>query len=97
MDDSITNSEAIFNLINNGFYYLCPTNTPGIYWVRSVAGNWVKISAKPMRFDALKADFDKFIASGKISTELEVKNDNTNQIVIEPVPPNEGATIELKP
>lgn len=100
MDDIITNAEAIFDFINNGFFYFCPTKIPGLYWVRSVAGNWAKVKAKPMDFYSVLADFNKFIADGKTATELEVKNDNTDQVIVEVVkiaPPDEAVKLEDLP
>lgn len=79
----IINSEPILNFINHGFIYLCVADD-GSYWIRSVAGKWAKLTAKPMDFASLEEDFNNFVKN-KTATEVEVKADNTDQIVIEPI------------
>ena len=80
----IVNSTPLINLINNGFVYLCQDDT-GAYWMRSVAGKWAQVVAKPVGTDDLDADFQTFLAKNTPATEVDLKADNTDQIVVEPV------------
>ncbi len=75
----ITNSEAIFDPFNNGFIYLCSAED-GTYWIRSVAGSWAQLSAKPLSFETLLADF----AKSTPKTEAEVIAENKGGTVVAP-------------
>lgn len=81
----IVNSNSILNLVNNSFVYLCGDDE-GNYWLRSSAGNWVKIeSSIPVDTETLDADFQKFIKSGEVVTENDVKVDNSSQVIVDPI------------
>lgn len=79
----ILNSQPIFNPVNNAFIYLCP-DEDGKYWIRSTAGNWVKIESDPLTFDIILEDFKNFQQSEKSVSENDVKVDNASQLIIEP-------------
>lgn len=90
----IINSTPIFNLINNGFAYLCQIDD-GTYWIRSTMGKWTQIKiSTPMDTDTVEKDFDAFLKAGVTYTENDIKVDNSSQTIVDPI---KGATLITKP
>lgn len=82
----IVNLAPQFNLVNNGFCYLCIADD-GTFWIRSTAGNWaqIKLSTPMDDVDIIDADFQLFLKSGIIVTENDIKIENSSQVIVDPI------------
>lgn len=69
---------------NLGFVYLGQADD-GTFWVRSVAGKWAQLSAKPMDADSVIQDFNDFFKNNQPATEAEIIADSDAGIVVDPI------------